>query len=96
MTIPDAIVVPADVSLVETTIWTKSSEIAAELDSRCLREGSSRGICQGLRRQSQTVGVFCEDISFELEQVRHVWLSIHPLSSLKHGDYPVGQDCHLS
>ena len=67
-----------------------SLETAAELDCRCHRDGrrshrywqgSGRGMCRGLRRQLQTDGVLYEDICLELEQVRHVWPSIFPLSS---------------
>ena len=78
-------------------------DIAAVLDGRCHRDGqksreywqgSSRSICRGLLRQLQTDGVHYEDISLELERVRHVWPSVPSLSSLENGDdanYPLGQ-----
>ena len=89
---PSFVVVPTDVSLVQTTTWRNSPEVVCELDSRCHRDGqkshgyskrSFGGICRGLRRHLQTEGVYCGDISLELEQVTHVKPSIHPQSSLK-------------
>ena len=63
------------------TTWTTSHEIAADLDSRCHRDVRTSpqiparidyGALVEEHDGSRRNGVYCKDISLELEQVRHV------------------------
>ena len=70
--------------------WTGD---VTEMDKRVADTGKDRAValCRGLRRQLQTDGVYYEDVSLALEQVRHVWPPIPPLYTLENG----GNDDYL-
>ena len=67
MTISSATVLSVDLSLVVMTIWTTSSDISPELDSRCHRDGQ-----KSRSTRKDRVGAFVEDCGDNYKQMASI------------------------